>query len=340
MKLVVTLFVVSLLSYSSAFFTPEEAKADVVAHVEPQIFKLLSKPGIARAGGGIKCYDKYLPLITAATENSKADTEACISRAASRREDELNKVKTERENLDSQVHNVEETLTVCLKKSDDLEYLKCLKENSIILQNALNEVGKTSSSLSDNLSLSYKSIDAAEDLCIKTVIAKSKSVSDELLAALQNCLMNGLDDGSNGGSNGESDDGTNGGSNGDADGGANGDSDDNFNAGTDSNSNGDSDGGSNGASDNGSNGDDDSNAGSDSGSNGGSNGDTDGGSDGGSNGGPNDDTNAGSDNGSGAGSDGGSDGGTDIDSQGGTNDGADSGVVPNADAMPEEDLTP
>lgn len=120
-----------LLSFqcSLASISPEQAKAEVAAHIEPQIFGLLSIPNIARAGGGVKCYDKYVPLITAATENSKTDTAACISRASSRREDELNKVKSERENLDSQVKNVDSTLDLCLKKTDDLEYLKCLKDN-------------------------------------------------------------------------------------------------------------------------------------------------------------------------------------------------------------------
>lgn len=113
----------------TASLSPDQVKADLIAHIEPQIFTLLSTPGIARAGGGIKCYDKYLPLITAATENSKSDTQACIARAATRREDELNKVKTQRESLDAQVHKVEETLSICLNRTDDLEYLKCLKEN-------------------------------------------------------------------------------------------------------------------------------------------------------------------------------------------------------------------
>ena len=112
-----------------AFETPQQVEEAIDGHVKTKIFNLLSLPGIARAGGGIKCYDKYLPLITAATENSKTDTEACIQRATSRREDELNKVKQERENLNLQVQNVENTLGACLNKSDDLDYLKCLKEN-------------------------------------------------------------------------------------------------------------------------------------------------------------------------------------------------------------------
>lgn len=119
---------------SLAFETPQQVEEAINGHVKSKIFSLLSVPGIARAGGGIKCYDKYLPLITAATENSKKDTEACIQRAASKRDDELNKVKQERENLNVQVENVENTLAVCLKKSDDLEYLKCLKENVSVVE--------------------------------------------------------------------------------------------------------------------------------------------------------------------------------------------------------------
>ncbi|XP_005180728.2 protein TsetseEP [Musca domestica] len=195
MKLPIVLLAIVGLSLVSASKSPEEVQAEVMAYVQTQVSSLLRSPAIARAGGGLACYDKYIPLITAATEDSKSDTASCVNRAASRREDELNKVKAQREALDQQVKTVQDTLASCVKQDDVLGFLTCFRDNSQVLQSTVTQVSLTSTSLANGLSAAYVSINTSEDSCIQTVLDKVKADTDALTVALQNCLKNGFDDG-------------------------------------------------------------------------------------------------------------------------------------------------
>ncbi|XP_073847608.1 protein TsetseEP-like [Musca autumnalis] len=195
MKFSIVLISIVGLSLVAASKSPEEVQAEVIAYTQAKVSSLLSVPGIGRAGGGMACYDKYIPLITAATENSKSDSSACVDRANSRREDELNKVKGQRESLDQQVQTVQETLATCTKQEDVLGFLTCFRDNSQVLQSTVTQVSATSTSLANGLSSAYVDINNSEDSCVQHVLEKVKADTDALTVALQNCMKNGFDDG-------------------------------------------------------------------------------------------------------------------------------------------------
>lgn len=109
--------------------SPEDVESEVLAYVQSQVNSVLRKPAVARSGGGLACYDKYIPMITAATEDSKSDTATCNARATSRRQDELNKVKEQRDILDIQVKTVQDALASCVNQEDALNFLICFRDN-------------------------------------------------------------------------------------------------------------------------------------------------------------------------------------------------------------------
>uniref|UniRef100_A0A1I8P5J0 Protein TsetseEP domain-containing protein n=1 Tax=Stomoxys calcitrans TaxID=35570 RepID=A0A1I8P5J0_STOCA len=194
MKSFLAITFLAVVGLACAFKSPDEVQAEALAYVEDQITLLLRKPAIGRSGGGLACYDKYIPLITAATENSKKDTAICVQRASSQREDESNKVKQQRSTLNHQVESVQELFKDCSKHTDDLRYLSCIRDNSQVLQSTVQQVSSSATSLANGLSTAYTNIASAEDRCTQTVLEKVKADTDALTGALQNCLMNGFDE--------------------------------------------------------------------------------------------------------------------------------------------------
>uniref|UniRef100_A0A1L8EB71 Putative secreted protein n=1 Tax=Haematobia irritans TaxID=7368 RepID=A0A1L8EB71_HAEIR len=191
MKTVIAIVFWATLTLASK--SPRDVETEVLSYVENRISGVLRNPIYGRSGGGLACYDKYIPLINAATENSKKDTQICVDRASTQRNDELNKVQSQAAILNKQMEAVQDILRDCSNQKDVLEYLNCIKDNSQVLQISMEQMTSSATTLSNGLTSAYINIDKAEDRCTKTVLDKVKADTDALTGALQSCLMNGFD---------------------------------------------------------------------------------------------------------------------------------------------------